>query len=52
MWYYLTYYIGLDYTQQEIDSCKNSDIRILQLPTPSEDNREVNRSQPQNKACH
>lgn len=49
MWYYLTYYIGLDYTQQEIDSCKNSDIRILQLPTPSEDNREVNRSQPQNK---
>lgn len=49
MWYYLTYYIGLDYTQDEINNCANSDIRILQLPTPSEDKREVNRSQPQNK---
>lgn len=49
MWYYLTYYIGLDYTQDEINNCANSDIRILQLPTPSEDKREVNRSQPQDK---
>lgn len=49
MWYYATYYIGLDYTQEEIDACADSDIRILQLPTPSEDDREINRSQPQEK---
>ncbi len=49
MWYYLTYYIGLDYTQEEIDNCANSDIRILQLPTPSENDRAINRSQPQNE---
>ncbi len=50
MWYYLkTYYDAkLDYTEEEIANCGNSNIRILQLPTPDEDPNVINRSQAQN----
>lgn len=49
MWYYMTHYIGLDYSEEEVENCANSDIRVLQLPTPSENSAVVNRSQPQDK---
>lgn len=50
MWYYLKRYYdaGLDYSEEEIANCADSNIRILQLPTPDENKNVINRSTPQN----